>query len=844
MKQMNAPVQVSFLGGANEVGASCCLLQIGNHRIAIDCGIRMAKRQSKDRLPNLAELGSLDELDALILTHAHMDHTGAAPLLFSSGKQIPVLTTAPTKDIMEVLLRDALKIMEDQNSNEDELPLYPAPTVDALLGACKVTAFLEPIELAGGKIVVTFIPAGHILGAAMVSLETKYGQILFTGDFSVGAQRTVPGCTKPQRADFVICESTYGGRLHSNREIEEKKLIDEVAKCLAEDGKVLIPAFALGRAQEVIVILERAMGQGRLKKVPVYIDGMVRKICSIYSRYPELLQRPLRKRIIKKSEDPFFGDGTIVSAVKDNEQREAIVKGPPCVVVASSGMLSGGASVFYASQLVQDPKNAIILTGYQDEEAPGRRLMELASGKNSTIALAGNEFEVSARVAACGLSAHADEAEIVSLLHHLSPKEVMFVHGDQEARNCLAKASAPYVRREVHLPESGDTIRPTNIRGRGLKTRRTMAGINEGATLDDEGLERLWLYLFQRDGNKGSYTIGTLLDTWYGTNKWNESKRQELTLKLLQVQAGYEANPKRPFLFSLVEPTVPQKPSTLDEATSLEKARTLFSKDKDFLKVGIQNSEIIVTFAFPDTLSTNTIEDLDKLSIETGRTVRLREDANIESLQTLVRTLLKDKYFLTKNGSVHLGQKLVQQSIEKNEQISAKEESELCQKFLALTGFRLELTAQEKTTYSKKKVFGDNGVMEINTAFTVIRQAFSQRQHQPRKMSKKFHRGKDFIILSFISPQIGERYNDLLDELEQETRWPIDIGPSVDQNGLISLARQLLAPLGDITKGPSILQQQGIVRLSLKRNALCTDEKLDEVNVQFQDESGFELEVE
>lgn len=460
-------MRLHFLGGADEVGASAVLVEAAGRRILVDAGVRMGAAARRDPLPDLARVTELGGLDAVLLTHAHLDHSGALPLVHGAFPSAPVWMTAPTLDLVRVLLLDALKIMESRADREDEIPLYPLAAVEALLARVTPVAPLEPVALfsggAGhpekGEVQVTFFPAGHVLGAASVGIETPEGRVLVTGDVSLTDQLTVPGMARPRFApDVVVCESTYGNRLHASRRAEEERFAGAVLETLRAGGKVLVPAFALGRAQEVLLLLRRVLGAPDAPVAPVRFDGMVRAICGIYAQHRDWLTPALRDRAEAGRGLFETADGR-VRAVRDPAERTALVEDGPSVVVSSSGMLTGGPSAQYALALAGDPDALIAITGYQDEEAPGRRLQELAAGATRDLVIDGRSVEVRCRVGTYGLSAHADASELAGLLGSLKPPVVALVHGDGGARAALAeRLLAETGIREVHLPAIGDVI--------------------------------------------------------------------------------------------------------------------------------------------------------------------------------------------------------------------------------------------------------------------------------------------------------------------------------------------------------------------------------------------------
>ncbi|MEO1268321.1 MAG: MBL fold metallo-hydrolase, partial [Myxococcota bacterium] len=270
-------MQVTFLGGADEVGASCALLETCGRRILIDCGIRMSPRDG-DRLPWLGRLqeGERTELDAVVVTHAHTDHTGALPVLMQGYPNVPIYMTEASLDLTQLLMMDALKIMGYAQERDGQPPLYPQAAAERVVGQCCPVSFGQTLSLCDGDVRATWYPAGHILGAGSVLLESSEGSVLFTGDVSVTDQLTVPGMMVPRaRPDLVVIESTYGGRLHASRTAEEKRLIAQVGEVLAQRGAILFPAFAIGRAQEVILILSRAIERGQLPNATIPSTKMV-----------------------------------------------------------------------------------------------------------------------------------------------------------------------------------------------------------------------------------------------------------------------------------------------------------------------------------------------------------------------------------------------------------------------------------------------------------------------------------------------------------------------------------------------------------------------------------------
>ena len=425
-------IELSFLGGAATIGASCTLIRVGGTALVVDCGVRYA---GSSALPDLAPLADV-AVDAVLVTHAHMDHCGGLPVLSEACLGAPVLATPPTIDLVAILLQDALRLMNGPD-REAELPLYSERQVDRLLASFVPVNYHQPMRMK--DVEVRWLPASHILGAAMIQLKTPAGTVLFTGDYSISAQQSVPALGRPDfQADLVISEATYGERLHEDRNAAEERLLSQIREVVAAGGRVLIPAFAVGRAQEVLLILKHAQRNGTLPEVPVFVDGMVRAVCSVYGKHGPYVSRHLAHEI-RRASHPFYTD-TIQPITRPEERNRALATSPS-IIVASSGMLAGGPAVAYAQALVQDPQDAIFLTGYQDEESPGRALLDLAGAEGpKELRLGHATLPVACRFGTYGLSAHADRMQMVSFIEALEPRTVVLVHGDEEHKNALGRS--------------------------------------------------------------------------------------------------------------------------------------------------------------------------------------------------------------------------------------------------------------------------------------------------------------------------------------------------------------------------------------------------------------------
>lgn len=454
------------LGGAREIGASCGLLSVAGHNVLIDAGVRQITRSVQSRVPRFDLLDGI-ALDAILITHAHTDHIGSLPVVVSRYPQVPIFATAGTKALMRILLVDSLRIMANQRRNvEDDVPMYSAEQVEAVLNRVQVIDFcaaFTPIPT-DPTIVVQFIPAGHILGAAMIYIATGQGSLLISGDVSLSDQRTIAGINLAHvpQADFMICEGTYGERIHRDRRDQEQQLMLLIHDVVRQGGRVLLPTFAVGCAQDLILMLKAARAAGLLAQVPVVIDGMVRSVCDCYQGFAQDLHPHVREQRITSSR-PLFDDAAQYIFRADAQLRERLLKqSDPVIVISTSGMLRGGWSPIYAAAFVHSPQNAIIFTGLQDGESHGSILLQAKSG--DVVSLDGRPIRLQCRVERFALSCHADAAEIAQLVQHVNPRRVVLVHGMPAALTALSRRLDD---RAVVAPDVGislDLLRPVRWR--------------------------------------------------------------------------------------------------------------------------------------------------------------------------------------------------------------------------------------------------------------------------------------------------------------------------------------------------------------------------------------------
>jgi KH/beta-lactamase-domain protein len=458
MLYKNGIVTISALGGFREVGRQAILVETSNSKVLIDCGIKPTS--TVDEFPLLEEL-DIEELDAVIVTHAHLDHCGFIPFLFKYGYNGPVYCTKPTRNLMTLLQLDYL----DVATKEGKPMPYGLKEVKKTLLSTIPLDYGEVTDIAP-DIRLTFHNAGHILGSTIVHLHIGEGlhNIVYTGDFKYAKTRLLePASSSFPRVETLIMESTYGAPndVMPSREETERLFLEYIKTTIERGGKVLIPVLAVGRAQEIMLVIDEAMRLGTIPKVPVYIEGMLQEVTAIHTAYPENLARDLRNRIFHKGENPFLSEQFI--SVDDKNARPEIAEGGPCIIMATSGMLTGGPALEYFKLLASDSKNTMIFVSYQIEGTLGRSILRGVREVTLTDSSGKiNVIEVKMDVKALdGFSGHSDRKQLLRFVNNLSvkPKQIVIVHGEESKCLSLAETIYKLFRINTIVPNVGEKIR-------------------------------------------------------------------------------------------------------------------------------------------------------------------------------------------------------------------------------------------------------------------------------------------------------------------------------------------------------------------------------------------------
>jgi metallo-beta-lactamase family protein len=499
-------ISIQFLGAAGCVTGSQFLVTVGDRRVMVDCGMFQGSPEEveRNRMPFAVDPSSVD---ALVLTHAHLDHCGRTPALVKAGFSGPIHATRATVDLAEIVLRDSAKLQveaaerwnrrqarraesavaaaeseathreTDDPSLPERLrraapegrtttrePLYDDGDVEATMRLMRGAEYEAVIEVADGVTAVLH-DAGHILGSAIVELRVADGgderTLVFSGDLGRDGSPILRDPTPIAHADAVIVESTYGNREHAPHDEAIEELVTAIGEVASDEGVLLVPAFAIGRTQELIWVLDELVRQGRIPRVPLYLDSpMASKATTVYVDHPETYDEETAA-LLRSGDSPLDYPGQqFTDSVEDSKAIRHAKR--PIMVVASSGMLTGGRVMHHLKDFLPDPACTLLFIGYQGEGTLGRHLQD--GGRTARID--GEEIHVRCRVrSVSGFSAHADQHELERWLRNFGaaggdgrPRRVLLVHGDPEAAEAFAVRIRTELALEAHVPAHQEIV--------------------------------------------------------------------------------------------------------------------------------------------------------------------------------------------------------------------------------------------------------------------------------------------------------------------------------------------------------------------------------------------------
>ncbi|MFN8374074.1 MAG: MBL fold metallo-hydrolase, partial [Anaerolineae bacterium] len=673
---------------------------------------------------------------------------------------------------------------------------------------------------------------GQIAGAGSLVVESEEGVLVMSGDVSLSEQRAVVNALLPRiKADAIVLESTYGGKLHANRMAEEKRLMDTLRRVTERGGKVLIPAFALGRAQEVLQIILAHRDQ---LAVPVYADGMVRAVCRGYARFSSWLPQATVKAA---GEDHlFFRDH--VRPVENTLQREEVINSAgPAVIVASSGMLTGGASAAYAKVLASGEQNAILLTGYQDEEAPGRflqRIMrERQEGQEVAFKIDNTTVTLRCEIGTYSLSAHADEAELVSVVDALNAEDTMLVHGDPGARHSLATALRQRGR-AVMSPRIGQTIELTYAK----RPFALAAKVTSGSETRPFDAAALWEEL--KANADSFYSARELARMWWGDDSRHAEVSRILTGDGLYFAGDWRSKDnfrvrtaeqvekvRRQRGVMLANPALVGKLVVLRDANDRPRAGVVVNATAEGFEAVVENTKgrnypadallwVIGVWQGPP----------DGKGMKEAISMRAKE---ARSLQDMVLPF-ETRKALVENGQTVNPSALLPATLPEG----VTPENALLSITLALAG---DAATYEEGGLKPKRALQE-GPAEMNVARQTALAAFPT-EARLRKVGMEMHRKR--LILNFDFPNVAEtQYAEIIEQVTDSTGWDVMVNPSLNQQALGAAVSEVLPEDVRLVKGPSFFMDKGEVQADVEGADAAT---LREITDTYLKLTGFRLKL-
>lgn len=458
-------MRLQFWGATKTVTGSLHYVESNGKRFILDCGLYQGHREEAESINRKIPVRHLQELDYLFLSHAHIDHSGNIPTLVKSGFRGKIVTTEATADLISIMLLDSAHIQEKDieyvNKKRKKKGLYPKEPLYTKEDVEKSLRYLEPIQY--GKwfdvsqdVKVIFYDAGHILGSALILVEVKEGgekkRLLFTGDIG---RKNLPIIKDPfqvEGIDFLITESTYGGRYHRPFGEVSNELKDLINKTYERKGKIIIPAFSVGRTQEIVYETQNLYEKNQLPDIPIFVDSPLSvNVTEIFKRHPECYDKETLE-IINKNENPF-GFGRLIYIKEVEESKKLNYINEPCIIISASGMCEAGRILHHLKNSIGDGRNVILIVGYQAQGTLGRNLVE----KKKVVKIFGEEYERKANVVVLNeFSSHGDRRDLLNYAKNSGARKIFCVHGEPEQIEQFALGLKELPQKEVYIPERGD----------------------------------------------------------------------------------------------------------------------------------------------------------------------------------------------------------------------------------------------------------------------------------------------------------------------------------------------------------------------------------------------------
>lgn len=460
-------MKITFYGGAKTVTGANYLLDNGEIKILVDCGLYQGSKYSEDF--NYEKfVYNPAEINFVFITHSHTDHIGRIPKLFKEGFRGRVIASKPTIDLAKKALPDNLKIVTEEAKREGREPMFEPKDLDGVLGLAEGFDYEVPIDLGGG-IMATLHDAGHILGSSIVEIDfyaeggsasggnvTK--KIYFSGDLGNPPTPLLQPPYFPKDADYVVVESAYGSRIHEDRSTRKIILENVIKETLSKGGTLMIPSFAMERTQELLYELNQLVNRNQIPRVPIFVDSpLAINLTEVYRKYPNYFNKTAH-HVIESGDDIFNFPGLTFTRTSDESKAINNVKGPK-IIIAGSGMSTGGRILHHEMRYLSDPNSAILFVGYQVQGSLGRRILD--GEKN--VQIFGQKIVVNCKIYAIGgYSAHADQAMLLKWIQSAGSggnlKKVFMVQGEEDSSTILAEKTKTDLKIEATVPSQGESF--------------------------------------------------------------------------------------------------------------------------------------------------------------------------------------------------------------------------------------------------------------------------------------------------------------------------------------------------------------------------------------------------
>jgi metallo-beta-lactamase family protein len=469
-------MKIKFCGAARTVTGSQHLVEIGGKKILLDCGLFQGKREEAFKI-NRHFIFDPADVHCVILSHAHIDHSGNLPTLWAKGFRGDVYSTTATRDLCSIMLQDSAHIhirdvefVNKKRAKKNEPPFNPLYTFDEVrnvLRLFKAADYGNPFYIDGfnSNVKVTFFDAGHILGSAQILLEIKENgnsyRFAFTGDIGRPGLPILKDPESLGSVNYIISESTYGGRVHAGANRMQSQLEDALKDAVKRGGKIIVPAFSVGRTQELVFALSKLFEKGIIPRIPIYVDSpLSASVSDVFKIHHECFDKETSE-LISKGVDVFgFSNLTYIKDVEESKSLNEF-KGP-CMIISASGMCEAGRVLHHLSNNISDPRSTILIIGFMAPNTLGRRLVESREVENPVVRIFGEEHLVRAKIVVLNsFSAHADRNELIGYFEKLNKTElesVFLVHGDLDQQEALKQALSDRGQNNIQIPERGEEV--------------------------------------------------------------------------------------------------------------------------------------------------------------------------------------------------------------------------------------------------------------------------------------------------------------------------------------------------------------------------------------------------